>query len=216
MEYSITSWWEAVLPDASLQTGSLTAAATVYVCSNADAAPRNSQKSVDGSATLDLDIHWAPANPFTLPYFTVPQKHCNDTRIYTPRGMTFGGSGAINGSVWVRGDPGDYDRWANEDGCTGWSFQDCLPYFKRIETYESGITMDATSLPGGLEEVIEQDKAYTKEMPKYRGDSGPIKAISGRVGYERYTKPSMAPAIIRAGMQAGYPYNPDHNGPSIE
>ena len=154
--------------------------------------------------------------PFTFPYFAIPQKHCNGRRIHTPRGITFGGSGAINGTCWVRCDPRDYDRWAKEDGCSGWSFRECLPYFKRMETYESGIKMDAKSLAGGLDEVIEQDKAYGREIAKYRGDSGPMRTVSGRVVYERYTKPSIAPAIIRAGMQAGYRYNPDHNGPDFE
>ena len=156
------------------------------------------------------------ATEFSMAYYTTPQAHCNDRRLVSPRGTTFGGSGAINGACWVRGDPRDYDRWANEDGCTGGSFKECLPYFKRIETYESGIRMDAESLPGGLDEMIAQDKAYAKEIAKYRGDSGPIRTLSGRVVLERYKKQSNGANIIRAGMQAGYRYNPDHNGPDFE
>ena len=98
--------------------------------------------------------------PFTLPYNTVPQKHANNRTIFTPRGAIVGGTGAINGAVWLRGDPRDYDRWATEDGCTGWSFKECLPFFKRLESYESGISMNAESLPGGVNEVLEKDKAY--------------------------------------------------------
>ena len=155
--------------------------------------------------------------PFSLPYFTEPQKHCNNRRIFTPRGITLGGSGAINGTMWVRGHPLDYDRWAHEEGCTGWSFEECLPYFKRLETYESGISLDAQSLPGGLDEVIQQDQKYAREqLEKYRGNSGPIHTISGRVANERYSRQPMAAAVIRAAMQAGFPYCPDQNGPSSE
>ena len=117
-------------------------------------------------------------NPFAMAFYTTPQKHANDRKIYCPRGITFAGSGSVSAACWVRGDPLDYDRWAKEDGCTGWTFKDCLPYFKRLETYESGIRMGADSLPGGLDEVIKKDKAYAKEIAKYRGSSGPIRTLS--------------------------------------
>ena len=154
--------------------------------------------------------------PFILPYYTVPQKHANNRRIYTPRGTVLGGTGALNGANWVRGDPRDYDRWASENGCPGWSFKDCLPFFKRLETYESGISMNAASLPGGLDEVIEKDKAYGREINRYRGDSGPIRTFSGRISYAEYSHQPMSPAIMRAAMQAGFQYCPDHNGPDFE
>ena len=52
-------------------------------------------------------------------------------------GKVLGGSGSINGMVWVRGHPGDFNKWA-ADGCTGWDYDTVVEYFKRCETYESG------------------------------------------------------------------------------
>jgi len=56
---------------------------------------------------------------------------------YTPRGRVLGGSSSINGMNWVRGNPADYDHWA-DSGLSNWSYAHCLPYFKRSERYECG------------------------------------------------------------------------------
>lgn len=63
---------------------------------------------------------------------TVPQKGLNGRVGYQPRGRGLGGSSAINAMVYIRGNRWDYDNWAAL-GCTGWSFEDVLPYFKRSE-----------------------------------------------------------------------------------
>ncbi len=63
---------------------------------------------------------------------TVPQAGLNGRRGYQPRGKGLGGSSAINGMVYIRGNAWDYDNWAAL-GCTGWSYVDVLPYFKRSE-----------------------------------------------------------------------------------
>ena len=55
-----------------------------------------------------------------------------------PRGKVLGGSSAINGLLHVRGQPEDYDGWAAEQGCDGWSFEEILPFFKRSEDQEGG------------------------------------------------------------------------------
>jgi len=74
-----------------------------------------------------------PASRFNWWYHTTPQAHLDGRRIAQPRGKALGGSSAINGMTFLRGNPLDYDQWANDLGCTGWSFAECLPYFKRAE-----------------------------------------------------------------------------------
>ena len=71
-------------------------------------------------------------------YYTEPQAHLNGRKIYWPRGKVLGGSSAINGMCYVRGHALDYDGWAQEPGLEDWSYADCLPYFKKAETYDRG------------------------------------------------------------------------------
>lgn len=68
---------------------------------------------------------------------TVPQKGLNGRIGYQPRGRGLGGSSAINAMVYIRGHRFDYDQWASL-GCTGWGYDDVLPYFKRSEGNERG------------------------------------------------------------------------------
>ncbi len=63
---------------------------------------------------------------------TEPQAHMNDREVYWPRGKTLGGSSSINGLIYVRGQPEDYDHWAAL-GNPGWGYADVLPYFRRLE-----------------------------------------------------------------------------------
>ncbi|HLH93070.1 MAG TPA: GMC family oxidoreductase N-terminal domain-containing protein [Xanthobacteraceae bacterium] len=65
-------------------------------------------------------------------YETEPEPHLNNRRLSWPRGKVLGGSGSINGLVFLRGDPSDYDGW-EAAGAKGWSYKDVLPYFKRME-----------------------------------------------------------------------------------
>jgi choline dehydrogenase len=85
---------------------------------------------------------------FDWGFYTQPRRHTLDRKIPYVRGKVVGGSSAINGMVYVRGNQKNYDDWAAE-GCKGWSFQDVLPLLKRIESFEDGET-------------------------EYRGGSGPI------------------------------------------
>jgi choline dehydrogenase len=68
-------------------------------------------------------------------FWTEPQKHIGNRRLYVPRGKTLGGSSATNAMAYVRGNRADYDEWASL-GNKGWSYEDVLPYFKRSENNE--------------------------------------------------------------------------------
>jgi choline dehydrogenase/4-pyridoxate dehydrogenase len=70
-------------------------------------------------------------------YFTEPEPGLDNRRIECARGKVIGGSSSINAMAYVRGNPGDYDRWAR-NGCTGWSYAEVLPYFRRQESWEGG------------------------------------------------------------------------------
>lgn len=69
----------------------------------------------------------------TWGYETVPQRQANLRQIPFSQGRVLGGSSSINGMVYTRGSAADYDRWARDEGCEGWAFDDVLPYFVRAE-----------------------------------------------------------------------------------
>ncbi|MEH6443459.1 MAG: choline dehydrogenase [Oceanospirillaceae bacterium] len=103
-------------------------------------------------------------------------------QLHCPRGKVLGGSSSINGMVYVRGHAKDFDQW-QENGAAGWSYQDCLPYFKKAETW----------IQGG---------------DQYRGNEGPVATCNGN---NMKTSPLYL-AFIDAGVQAGYPKTDDYNG----
>ncbi|WP_439532110.1 GMC family oxidoreductase [Polymorphobacter sp.] len=70
-------------------------------------------------------------------YWTVPQTEMGGRAMYWPRGRVLGGSSSINGMVYIRGHPSDYDRWA-QLGLSGWGWPDVLPYFQRAEASDRG------------------------------------------------------------------------------
>jgi len=74
---------------------------------------------------------------FDWGYQTEPEPNLNGRRIEAMRGKVLGGSSSINVMAYTRGNPGDYDRWAQK-GARGWSYADVLPYFRRCETWEDG------------------------------------------------------------------------------
>lgn len=85
-------------------------------------------------------------------YRTVPQAGAANRQLHLPRGKVMGGSHALNATIWVRGAREDYDTWAYL-GNDGWSWEDVLPYFTKIENFDGG------SLPtrgtDGLLDVVE-------------------------------------------------------------
>jgi 4-pyridoxate dehydrogenase len=70
-------------------------------------------------------------------YQSEPDPNLNGRRVEEMRGKVLGGSSSINVMAFTRGDPADYDRWAQK-GARGWSFADVLPYFKRVESWQDG------------------------------------------------------------------------------
>jgi choline dehydrogenase len=70
-------------------------------------------------------------------YESEPEPGLNGRRLATPRGKVLGGSSSINGMVWVRGNPLDFDHW-EEEGATGWGYRHVLPYFRRADGHADG------------------------------------------------------------------------------
>ncbi len=86
-------------------------------------------------AVLEMPVAWFNAMrnaSFGWGYATEPEPFADNRRIPAPRGRVIGGCSSINGMMYSRGHPHDYDQWA-QMGATGWSFADVLPYFRKSE-----------------------------------------------------------------------------------
>ena len=110
--------------------------------------------------SIFIQMPTALSIPMNMPkynwfYETDPEPGLGGRRLHTPRGKVLGGSSSINGMVYVRGNPLDFDRW-EEEGADGWAYRHVLPYFRKAETRAEG--GDA-----------------------YRGDSGPLQTGYGRL-----------------------------------
>lgn len=81
-------------------------------------------------AARHKDLDWG--------YLSEPEPNCDDRQILEHRGRVIGGSSSVNGMVANRGNPRDYDDWA-AGGLKDWSFKDCLPYFRKMETSDKGV-----------------------------------------------------------------------------
>ena len=108
--------------------------------------------------SIFIQMPTALSIPMNMPkfnwfYHTEPEPHLNGRKIHTPRGKVLGGSSSINGLVYVRGNPLDFDRW-EEEGAHGWSYRNVLPYFRRAERRAAG-------------------------GDQYRGDSGKLRTTNG-------------------------------------
>jgi choline dehydrogenase len=116
-------------------------------------------------------------------YYSVPQDAALDRRIPQTRGKVLGGSGSVNGMLFVRGNAANYDSWAAE-GCQGWSYADVLPSFKKLESWEDGEgdfrggsgsikvrrQTDVTTATLGFMEAF-ADTAGVKVLDDYNGES---------------------------------------------
>jgi choline dehydrogenase len=85
-------------------------------------------------SALSIPMNMAKYNWF---YHTEPEPHLNGRRMHTPRGKVLGGSSSINGLVYIRGNPLDFEGWRAQ-GAAGWGYADVLPYFRRAEQREEG------------------------------------------------------------------------------
>jgi choline dehydrogenase len=78
---------------------------------------------------VDARVNWK--------FESAPQPQFNNRRIYVPRGKTLGGTSSINGMVYMRGHPQDYNEW-RQRGCVGWDWDGVLPFFKKAENQQRG------------------------------------------------------------------------------
>jgi choline dehydrogenase len=139
---------------------------------------------------FDVFIHMPAALTFPIgsrfydwKYESEPEPHMNGRRVYHARGKVLGGSSSINGMVFQRGNPMDYERWASDPGMETWDYAHCLPYFKRMENC----------------------LAADRDDP-FRGHAGPLVLERGAA-----TNPLFG-AFFEAARQAGYHLTDDVNG----
>ena len=142
---------------------------------------------------VDPFIHMPAALPFPIgnplydwKYETEPEPELGGRRVYHARGKLLGGSSSINGMIFQRGNPLDYERWAADPGMETWDYRHCLPYFKKMEAVH---LLDGSN---GADE--------------WRGGTGPLHLERGPA-----TNP-LFEALFTAAEQAGHPRTDDVNG----
>ena len=140
--------------------------------------------------SFDVFIHMPAALAFPIGsrfydwrYESEPEPHMNGRRVFHARGKVLGGSSSINGMIFQRGNPMDYERWASGEGMDTWDYAHCLPYFKRMEN----------CLAAALDDP-------------FRGHSGPLVLERGPARGPLYD------AFFAAVQEAGYQLTDDVNG----
>src|SRR5215475_5536150 len=139
---------------------------------------------------FDVFIHMPAALTFPIGsrfydwrYSSEPEPGLHGRRVYHARGKVLGGSSSINGMIFQRGNPLDYERWAADPGMSTWDYAHCLPYFRRMETCLAADPDDP-----------------------YRGHDGPLVLERGPA-----TNPLFG-AFFDAVQEARYPLTTDVNG----
>ena len=139
---------------------------------------------------IDPFIHMPAALTFPIgsrfydwKYESEPEPFMHGRKIYHARGKVLGGSSSINGQIFQRGNPLDYERWAADPGMSTWDFAHCLPYFKRMENALAAAPDDP-----------------------WRGHSGPLVLERGPATNPLFT------AFFESVQEAGYPLTEDVNG----
>ena len=137
----------------------------------------------------DVFIHMPAALAFPIgnkhydwKYESEPEPFMNNRKIYHARGKVLGGSGSINGMIFQRGNPLDYERWSKDPGMENWDYAHCLPCFKKMEN------------------------CLADPKNPFRGDSGPLELERGPI------KSPLFAAFFKATEEAGYPRTDDVNG----
>ena len=121
--------------------------------------------------------------PYDWAFWTERQKHCNNRKIFVPRGKCLGGSSSTNAMAYVRGNKLDYDHWASL-GNVGWSYEDVLPHFKKSENASTLQNCDSG----------------------YHGETGDLFVSENNWGTP------YKDAFLEAGLHHGLPKNNDYNG----
>jgi choline dehydrogenase len=139
---------------------------------------------------IDPFIHMPAALTFPIGsrfydwrYESEPEPFMHGRRIFHARGKVLGGSSSINGQIFQRGNPLDYERWAADPGMETWDFAHCLPYFKKMETALAAAPDDP-----------------------WRGHDGPLVLERGPASSPLFH------AFFAAAQEAGYPLTDDVNG----
>ncbi|MDG9810114.1 GMC family oxidoreductase N-terminal domain-containing protein [Pseudomonas juntendi] len=112
---------------------------------------------------------------FNWDFKTKPEAGTYNREIAVPRGRGLGGSTLINGMIYVRGQPGDYDAWA-ESGAKGWNFETLKPYFRKIENYASGDETRGHQGPMHIHQVSERFTLSTAFLEAAAQDGHPHNA----------------------------------------
>jgi choline dehydrogenase len=140
--------------------------------------------------SFDVFIHMPAALTFPIgsrfydwKYESEPEPFMHDRRIYHARGKVLGGSSSINGQIFQRGNPLDYERWAADPGMASWDYAHCLPYFMRMETALAAAPDDP-----------------------FRGHDGPLVLERGPATGTLFR------AFFAAAQEAGYALTDDVNG----
>ena len=141
-------------------------------------------------SSWDLFIHMPAALTYPIGskyydwrYFSEPEPYMHNRRVSHGRGKILGGSSSINGMIFQRGNPLDYERWAGDPGMAHWDYAHCLPYFKRME------------------DCLAADPA-----DNFRGKAGPLVLERGPAASPLFQ------AFFAAVQEAGYPLTQDVNG----
>ena len=139
---------------------------------------------------FDVFIHMPAALMFPIGskfydwmYSSQPEPHMNGRRVSHGRGKILGGSSSINGMIFQRGNPLDFQRWGADPGMADWDYAHCLPYFKKMESCIAAEPSD-----------------------QFRGKSGPLHMERGAV------KNPLFGAFFKAVQEAGHPLTSDVNG----